>query len=62
MLNPVTLTVAWEIVTLPVPVLFRVTDRVLLLPSVMFPKAILVGVALSERLTEACESNTTSTQ
>ena len=51
MANPLTLKLepvlfASEIVLLPVPVLLRVTDRVLLVPTVTLPKLTLVGLRI----------------
>ncbi len=51
MLNPVPLVVSWETLTLPVPVLFNVTARVALLPTPTFPKLMLEGLTVSERVT-----------
>jgi hypothetical protein len=47
MLNPVPETLAAEIVTLPVPVLFNVTVADALLPTSTLPKLTLAGLALS---------------
>ncbi len=43
-LKPAPVTVAWEIVTLPVPVFFRITGKVLLPPRMMFPKLVITGL------------------
>ena len=47
MLNPVPETLAAEIVTLPVPVLFNVTVADPLLPTTTLPKLTLAGLALN---------------
>jgi hypothetical protein len=43
-------TLTFEIVTLELPVIVRVTGRVLLLPMFTFPKVKLVGFALSRKV------------
>ncbi len=58
MLNPVPVTVAWEIVTAAVPVLFSDTDCVPLLPSATPPKSMLEGVTVIDRLTPVPENDT----
>jgi hypothetical protein len=45
-LKPFPFTVSWEMVTLPVPVLVRITGSVLLLPSTTLPKLVLAGLAV----------------
>ncbi len=58
MLNPLPFAVACETVTLPVPVLVRVTFSLALLPTVTFPRFRLAGVALSSSVTPVPESKT----
>ncbi len=53
MLKPAPVTVASETVRRRVPLFLRVTVLVLLLPTVTFPKARLVGLALSSLLAAA---------
>ncbi len=60
MLNPLPFTVACETVTLPVPVLVRVTFWLALLPNVTFPRFRVAGVALSRSVTPIPESETTA--
>ena len=45
-------------VTLPVPVLVRITGSVLLLPSTTLPKLVLAGEALTRRVMPVPESDT----
>jgi hypothetical protein len=46
-LKPVPVTESWGMVTLPVPVLVRITGSVLLLPTTTLPKLTLAGLATS---------------
>ena len=57
-LKPFPVTVSWEMVTLPVPVLVRITGSVLLLPSTMLPKFVLVGLAVISRVTPVADRET----
>ncbi len=58
MLKPVPVTVACEMVTVAVPVLVRITGNVLLLPSTMSPKLLLVGLAVRRSVIPVPESDT----
>ena len=55
MLNPVPVALSWLMVTLPFPVLVKVTACVLLVPTVTFPKPIEMGEAASCRVTPVPE-------
>jgi hypothetical protein len=56
MLNPVPVTLAWETVTLNVPVFVSVTVCELLVLKVTFPKLICVGLAESKAVPPVPES------
>lgn len=57
-LKPVPATVVLERVTLAVPVFFRITGNVLLLPRMIFPKLVLVGFLLISSVIPVPESDT----
>ena len=56
--NPVPLTVICEIVTLAVPMLWRSTGRVLLIPSITLPKAVVLGLMDSRSVAPVPDNDT----